>query len=116
MTIFPTRRLVMAAAALTAASALVAGWPWLLPSVAAAAVGVLGLVLLDLRLLRRSPDLRFERALPERAFVGREAAFTFRIGNPGDGPRHVVVHEDLPPALGAEASPPLGWTLAPGRP
>lgn len=114
MTIFPSRRLLLAAAALTAASALLAGWPWLLPSVGAAAVGLLALTLLDLRRLRRTPALRFRRELPERAFVGREASFVFRIANPGDAPRHVVVHEDLPPSLGAETTTPLERTLAPG--
>jgi uncharacterized protein (DUF58 family) len=114
MSVAPARRLVGAVGALTLCSLAVAAWPWLAPVLAAAALALLVLVLWDALLLRRTPSVTYSRRLPERAFVGREAALVLCLHNPGARAARVDVYEELPRSLAA-TDPILRGIVIPAR-
>jgi uncharacterized protein (DUF58 family) len=103
MTVFPHARLLRLLALWTGFAAVVVALPWLAFPAAAAALLLAALVAWDFLLLRRVPALAFERRLPERFFVGREAEVFLVLSNAGAQAAEAALSEDLPPALADES-------------
>lgn len=100
----PDRRLVVAVAAWCGAALLAVLLPLLWPFVAAAALALVALALVDLQLLRRLPPPRLLRHLPARAFAGRTATVDLQVAAPRGAVFRCALADD-PPADVAE--PPL---------
>lgn len=98
MTVFPTRRLLVAVGAWTAAALVVVIVPVLWPVLAAAGVLLGALACWDAWLLSRLPPVHLRRTLPVRAFVGRRANVSVVVEHAGDA-ASVTVLEDVPAEL-----------------
>lgn len=105
MTLFPSRRLVALAAAVTAASVLLPALPWLGPAFAAAVAALVAVAVWDALLLRRRRPPAVSRVLPERAFVGRAVEIGLRIESRSTTPVRLTCLEDPPPSLECADAP-----------
>ena len=114
MTITPRARLLGAVAVLTLISVTLPALPWLAPALVASAFVLLVLVSWDALLLRRAPGVSLVRRLPERAFVGREAAIALELRNPGAAAACADVFEELPRSLVPEDPVLRSVAIAPG--
>ncbi|MDJ0867256.1 MAG: DUF58 domain-containing protein [Myxococcota bacterium] len=100
----PSGRALALAALWAVGTLLVVAWPALAPAAAGAAGVLLALAIADAWLLRREPVPTLVRALPERAFVGREHELRLELGGIPARPLEVDLHEAVPPDL--RAAPP----------
>ena len=99
MSIFPTRRALVALTLWTAGSVVVVVWPVLLPVLLGAGGSLLALLGWDGGLLARraSPDL--ERTIPERATLDRDATLALRVTNRAPQNMQIDAIDELPADL-----------------
>ncbi len=113
MKLWPTQRLLALLGAFTGCAALLVLAPLLWP-VAAGALFMLALAASsDALALRREPALALERALPERAFVGRAAQIVIRVAAAARA--RLELFEELPRDLAAADPHWANLALAPGE-
>jgi hypothetical protein len=114
VTIAPDRRLVAVAAAWTGGAVLAVVWPPLWGPLAGALVLLGALVAWDARVVRNAGPITVERAVPERAAVGRDAEVTIRVRNAGAAALVADVIDELPRDL-AEVEPRFAVSRSAGR-
>lgn len=112
--IAPGRRLLIAAAAWTAAAGLAVALPLLWPLCAAAAVVLFGVALWDWLLLRRAAPIVGTRELPARAFAGRAATVRLRLDNPGAAAVECELIDTVPADVAAAEPVRRGVRIAAG--
>ena len=101
MKISPDIRLIGAVAAWTAAAAVAAMFPLLVPALIGAGAVVAALVAWDAVLLRRAGGVEIQRQVPPRAFVGREAEIILQLRNSGDRVLELSVVDEVASDLAA---------------
>lgn len=114
MTILPDLRLLVCVAAWVGAAVVIVLWPPLWPFLAAAASLLASLTIWDGWRCRRAPAIVVRRALPARAYVGRESEIVLRVENAAERAVLIDVLEDVPTDVAA-VDPAFGAVLVPGR-
>jgi uncharacterized protein (DUF58 family) len=102
LSVFPTRRALVALGVWTAGSVAVVVWPVFLPVLLGAGGALLILLGWDARLLCRQTAPHVERTVPERAILGRDATLALRVTNRAPQSVQVDAIEELPADLTAQ--------------
>jgi uncharacterized protein (DUF58 family) len=110
----PDRRLLRAAALGALASLVVVLAPALAPALGGAAAAGVALVLLDLVLARREPEVEIARAFPARASLGRACHAEVIVRNRATRRVEVDLYEMVPPDLHPDRLEWHGLRVPPG--